>query len=292
MSEVMVGVDGSPASRSALRWAAAVAEATGSPLRVVSAWAYPSGAVLAVGALDLPDAAEADAEVERRLRTVVDEVSVPPTHGLSLRALRGSPAEALLRAVDDQVRMLVVGSRGLGGFRGLLLGSVSRQLCEHAPRPVTVVRHEVDAPPTLRTILVGADGSDDAAHAMTFAGQLAVDAGAELVVVNATGWRDTQQSPEGEVIVDLDARRGWVEEWCAPLRDAGVPHRIEVVRGDPRTALFEAARAASADLVVVGSRGRGPVTELVLGSVTAALLEHCQVPVTVLPHAVAHRPVG
>ncbi len=112
------------------------------------------------------------------------------------------------------------------------------------------------------------------------------------MVANASGWRDTQQSPTGEVLIDGDTRRAWVEEWCEPLRDAGLPYRIEVVRSDPRSALLEAARDASAGLVVIGSRGRGPVTELVLGGVSGALVERCEVPVTVLPHRGATPPSG
>jgi nucleotide-binding universal stress UspA family protein len=278
MDEVLVGVDGSEGSSAALRWAAHVAEAAGARLRVVSAWQYPSDAVVSIGRRDLTPADEADADLERQLRELLDDLDIGGGQ-VVVEALRGAPAVALLRAATEDVRMLVVGSRGLGGFRGLRLGSVSRQLCEHAPRPVTVVRRGVEASPLLRTILVGADGSDDATRAMVFAGQLATDVGAELLVVNATGSRDAQR----ERPVELDTRREWVEEWCAPLRQADVRYRIEVVRGDPRSAVLDAARDAPADLVVVGSRGRGVVTKMVLGSVAASLVERSDVPVTVLP---------
>jgi nucleotide-binding universal stress UspA family protein len=283
VDEVLVGVDGSEGSRAALRWAVGVAGDLGSRLRVVSAWQYPADAVMSFGRLELPRPEDADERVEGQLRDLLAELDLAEEATVVIDALRGPAAPALLgAAAGDDVRMLVVGSRGLGGFQGLRLGSVSRQLTEHATRPVTVVRH--DAPGELRTLLVGADGSDDATRAMRFAGELATDLGAELVVVNATGWRDVQQSPEGEPLIDLDTRRAWVEEWCAPLREDGVAYRIEVVRGDPRTALLEAARDADADLVVVGSRGRGPLATMVLGSVAASLLEHSEVPVTVLPH--------
>jgi nucleotide-binding universal stress UspA family protein len=279
MDDVLVGVDGSDGSVAALRWAAGVADAVGARLRVVSAWQYPSDAVISIGRRDLIPADAADANLERELRELLADLDIGVGGRVVVEALRGAPAVALLREATEQVRMLVVGSRGLGGFGGLRLGSVSRQLCEHAPRPVTVVRRAVEAAPELRTILVGADGSDDAARAMTFAGQLATDVGAELLVVNATGSRDAQR----ERPVELDTRREWVEEWCAPLRQADVRYRIEVVRGDPRSAVLEAARDAPADLVVVGSRGRGVMTKMVLGSVAASLVERSEVPVTVVP---------
>jgi nucleotide-binding universal stress UspA family protein len=281
MDDVLVGVDGSEGSVAALRWAAGVAEAVGARLRVVSAWQYPPDAVVSIGGRDLTPADDADADLERQLRELLADLGIGDDGQVVVEALRGSPTVALLREATEDVRMLVVGSRGLGGFRGLRLGSVSRQLCEHAPRPVTVVRRGVEASPVLRTILVGADGSDDAARAMVFAGRLATDVGAELLVVNATGSRDAQR----ERPVELDTRREWVEEWCAPLRQAGVPYRIEVVRGDPRSTVMDAARDAAADLVVVGSRGRGVVTKMVLGSVAASLVERSEVPVTVLPSA-------
>jgi nucleotide-binding universal stress UspA family protein len=281
MDDVLVGVDGSEGSVAALRWAAGVAEAVGARLRVVSAWQYPPDAVVSIGRRDLTPADEADADLERQLRELLADLGIGDDGQVVVEALRGSPTVALLREATEHVRMVVVGSRGLGGFRGLRLGSVSRQLCEHAPRPVTVVRRGVESSPVLRTILVGADGSDDAARAMVFAGRLATDVGADLLVVNATGSRDAQR----ERPVELDTRREWVEEWCAPLRQAGVPYRIEVVRGDPRSTVMDAARDAAADLVVVGSRGRGVVTKMVLGSVAASLVEGSEVPVTVLPSA-------
>jgi nucleotide-binding universal stress UspA family protein len=286
MDEVLVGIDGSEGSVSALRWAAGVADAVGARLRVVSAWEYPPDAVVSIGRLELTPADDADDQLELQLRALLADLDLGADDRVVIEALRGPPVVALLRATNEDVRMLVVGSRGLGGFAGLRLGSVSRQLCEHAPRPVTVVRRGVATSPVLRTIVVGADGSDDAARAMMFAGRLATDVGAELVVAHATGSRDAQRDRP----VELDTRREWVEEWCEPLREADVHYRIEVVRGDPRSAVLEVARDTSADLVVVGSRGRGVVAKMVLGSVAAALVEHCEVPVTVLPGGGAPEP--
>ena len=192
--------------------------------------------------------------------------------------------------------MVVVGSRGLGGFKGLLLGSVSRQLCEHAPCPVTVVRRSAPVDPVrLDTIMVGIDGSPHAIHALRFAGDLATRMEADLVVAHAASPGDDFRLAAEQVLahpdvrnpepkVDLEARHDMVEDWCVPLRDAGVDHRIAVVTGDARTALLDAAHDRSADLLVVGTRGHGPVAKLLLGSVAASLIQHSEVPVTVVPH--------
>lgn len=133
---VVVGVDGSEGSRRALRWAAGHARATGARLRAVRAWSY----------LDQPaerfDPAwgeeEARAGLEEELAGLAEElagIEVEPVVVCDLAA------RALLDAAKDAA-LLVVGSRGVGGFEGLLLGSVSSQVVDHAPCPVVVVPGE------------------------------------------------------------------------------------------------------------------------------------------------------
>jgi nucleotide-binding universal stress UspA family protein len=162
---------------------------------------------------------------------------------------------------------------------------VSRQVVEHATCPVTVVRRTAPLPPVrLETVVVGTDGSPHAARAMRFAADIAAKAEAELVVANATGPGDVVHPRGVEPHIDLDARRGLVEEWCGPLRDAGVGYEVVVVEGDARTSLLDLARDRVADLLVVGSRGHGPVTQLLLGSVASSLVQHSELPVTIVPH--------
>jgi nucleotide-binding universal stress UspA family protein len=283
MTSVLVGVDGSEDSRTALRWAAIVADALQVPLRALWVWQYPNDAVLTVGNIDLPNPDRTDEVVEGRLAELVGEVLGDRAAGVSVEVGRGPASAALLRAAED-VRMVVVGSRGLGGFKGLLLGSVSRQLFEHAPCPVTVVRHAAPFPPRrLETVVVGTDGSADAERALRFAAEVATRAGAELVVAHATAPAEVVSRRGISPYIDLEERRGVVEGWCAPLREAGVAYEVEVVRGDARTALLDVARDRVADLLVVGSRGRGPVGRLLVGSVASSLTQHSELPVTVVP---------
>lgn len=286
MSRVLVGVDGSEDSRIALRWAATLADAWGVPLRALRAWQYPAGAMLSSGSHDLPDPCDADELVEEQLRRLVADELGEGRSNVTVEAGRGPGAAALLRAATQGPRMVVVGSRGLGGFKGLLLGSVSQQLCEHAPCPVTVVRRMAPVQPVrFETIVVGIDGSVDAARALRFAADLATKVGAALVVANAAGPGDVVHPRGIESSADLEARRERVATWCAPLEASGFGFRTIVVRGDARTALLDIAREESADLLVVGSRGRGLVTQLLLGSVASSLTRHGELPVTVVPHA-------
>jgi nucleotide-binding universal stress UspA family protein len=143
MSEIVVGVDGSDASRAALRWALAQAERTGLPLRAVYAYSAP---VRGLHAPEQPQSSEeARVAAEQRLAEVVaEETEDTPVATEVTNVREGNAARALCDAAK-RAELLVVGSRGLGGFTGLLVGSVSQQCVQYAPCPVVVVRAEAPA---------------------------------------------------------------------------------------------------------------------------------------------------
>ena len=139
---IVVGVDGSACSLAALRWAVDEAKLRNAGLRVVHAWSYPHVSTYheAAHVMRLPLAESAEALVER----VVDQVTEKAGDvEVASEVVESPAAEALIEAAAD-ASLLVVGSRGLGGFRGLLLGSVSQQCAHHAPCPVVIV-HEPGA---------------------------------------------------------------------------------------------------------------------------------------------------
>jgi nucleotide-binding universal stress UspA family protein len=148
MARIVVGVDGSPGGRSALRWAVAEARVRGAPLHVVHAWMVPLIDALpepwAVGAPSLgPSDDEVHDHLEAAARNLLDACvdearSAEPDVDVQGELVEGRPAGALLEAAGG-ADLLVVGSRGRGGFAGLLLGSVSAQCVHHAPCPVVVV---------------------------------------------------------------------------------------------------------------------------------------------------------
>jgi nucleotide-binding universal stress UspA family protein len=131
---IVVGVDGSEPSKAALRWADRVAGATGAGIEAVIAWQYPP---MYGGPTELRRQPETEAShiVQNTLHEVFG-AHPPPMLEASVR--RGHPRDVLLAASED-AEMLVVGSRGHGGFVGLLLGSVSMACAEHARCPVLVV---------------------------------------------------------------------------------------------------------------------------------------------------------
>jgi nucleotide-binding universal stress UspA family protein len=132
---IVVGVDGSDPSKLALRWAARIAAAEGARLDVVMAWQVPTLAYRSIGPIvDMQDA------TEEALRQTVDDVfGEQRPDGMQLRTFQGGGAPVILDASKDAL-LVVVGSRGRGGFAGLLLGSVSAKVAEHAECPVLVVR--------------------------------------------------------------------------------------------------------------------------------------------------------
>lgn len=139
---LVVGVDGSAASIDALQWAARQAKLTGAALEAVIAWQYPmpsSGYLLGV-----QDDWQANAKTA--IDHAVDHADLPAEVSTSRRVIEGHPAQVLSDAATG-ADLLVVGSRGHGGFTGMLIGSVSAHVCSHAPCPVLVVRH-IDQPST------------------------------------------------------------------------------------------------------------------------------------------------
>lgn len=138
LGQIVVGVDGSGPSKSALRWAARIAQATGATIQAITAWEYPTG----LGWGMPPEGWQPEADMRAMLEDTLVEVfgsQRPP--GLEAMVEYGPPRVVLLEAAKH-AGMLVVGSRGHGGFAGLLLGSVSAACAEHAQRAVLVVHSD------------------------------------------------------------------------------------------------------------------------------------------------------
>ncbi len=148
---IVVGMDGSPGSLAALGWAVREARLRGSSIRAVMAWQQP----LAYGganswALGMDPAVDTEydlsAAVDAEIARLGEDFGPQDDVDIVYEALEGHPAEALIAAADDPDALLVVGSRGHGGFVGALLGSVSQHVVSHAHCPVVVVRAPEKSP--------------------------------------------------------------------------------------------------------------------------------------------------
>jgi nucleotide-binding universal stress UspA family protein len=169
--------------------------------------------------------------------------------------------------------MLVVGARGLGGFAGLLLGSVSQQCVEHAPCPIVVLRGGEDL--SDGPIVIALDGSEGADRALEWTIDLAEATGSDIIAVHAPG--------TGANNATMNAARHDLEQWCAPIKRRGMAHEIRVESGDARAVVVQAADDADASLLVVGTRGLGAVQGLLLGSVAGYVARYTTRPIAVVP---------
>jgi nucleotide-binding universal stress UspA family protein len=142
--KVVAGIDGSDSSVLALRWAAHYAAALRARLDVVMAWEYPPSFGWAAIAPDWNPADDVKEVLAETARAVFGEQVPPNVH---FETAQGGAAKVLLDACEGAT-MLVVGSRGHGGFAGLLLGSVSGNVAEHAPCPVLII-HGTEGPPDI-----------------------------------------------------------------------------------------------------------------------------------------------
>ncbi|MEU9026823.1 universal stress protein [Streptomyces sp. NPDC048383] len=138
---IVVGVDGSNHSKEALRWGVAQAKATGGRVHAVMSWDWNTNP-FAVGTAEQADLVHAEDAARQKLSdTVAEAVGTSPGVPVFRRVERGAPAQVLVEA-SREAELTVVGTRGYGGIKGALLGSVSQQVVQYAACSVVVVRHQ------------------------------------------------------------------------------------------------------------------------------------------------------
>ncbi|MBW4718417.1 universal stress protein [Saccharothrix obliqua] len=278
---IVVGVDGSTSALSAVRWAAAEAARHHVALKLVHAYLVPGRGYpeVVLTANEVRQALEeqgrqwlADAEAVVRAAEPDVEVGVELAH---------SGAAGAMVWESKRARLVVLGSRGLGGFTGVLVGSVAVAVAAHGECPVVVVREEL---PEGGPVVVGVDGSPTSEQAVAFAFEAASMRDAPLVALLAGN--DFPLVFGGPVPVDWDQveeqERLELAERLAGWQEKYPDVRVErkVVRDRPARALLELA--ATAQLLVVGSRGRGGFKGMLLGSTSQTLVYHAPCPLAVV----------
>ena len=289
---IIVGVDGSSVSKLAVDWAARDAAMRNIALTMVNVQdppmllTNPTPFTFGGGMSMAPGYREWQQDAGREIlndafKTVRDATKGSPIEVTS--EMVNGPAVRTLVNLSKEAQLVVVGSRGRGALARVLLGSVSTGLVHHAHCPVAVIhdQYPLTAHPSEAPVVVGIDGSPASELATSIAFDEASWRGAELVAMHA--WSDTEvfefpgvdrstiQALGEETLSERLA--GWQERYPDVLV------RRVVVADRPAQELVEQSK--SAQLVVVGSHGRGGFTGMLLGSVSTAVAQSAQVPMIV-----------
>jgi nucleotide-binding universal stress UspA family protein len=281
---IVAASDGSEESLRAVDWAAREAVLRGAPLRIVSAAGLLPRMVRSKGHSDYETVSDVIRDESDYALTAATARAAKAAPDLLIDAdhLDGGPAEAVTEAGSGAL-MLVVGSRGVGAFAAVVLGSVSRYAATHASSPVVVVREEIGA--AHRQVGVGIGGPEGNTAALTFAFEEAALRKASLVAIHA--WHTPQSdisragislTAPGRKALEAEATRqldALLDEWREKYPDVPVSH--DVVHGHPGRIL--SGMSARADLIVLGRHPahHGP------GAVIHAVLNHAHGPIVTVP---------
>jgi nucleotide-binding universal stress UspA family protein len=273
MSEIVVGTDGSAASREALLWSLEQAVRDGSGVTALYVWRIPLELEISF-----------DFETISSLREDLNRRAVSGFPRITAASLRGNPGPVLVERARD-ADLLVVGARHHTDLRG----SVSSYCVHHSRTPVVVVPGDASSRSTHlhNRVAVGVELTAESAVALRWASREARDRDAELVVAHA--WQftpgslsdlahhgNTRRAQEARAERDL---RDWV---CAVLGPTPpTPVDLHAEHGGPLDTLLR--HAAEADLLVLGSRGHHPFARLLGGSMSAQLAQHGECPIVVVP---------
>lgn len=290
---LLVAFDDRPASHDALALGVTLAKASGEPLLL--AWVFGPEPIL----FGMDGAVEARDHAERELDELRKALGNELPQGIATRALPGSSAAQALYRLADEVhpRAIVLGSCHHGKVGRIFAGSVGTRLLQGASCPVLVAPkgYAEHRPDRLRTICVGFDGGTDSWAALQHAARLGAAAGASLRLVAAIDpFVGASLDPAtSEPLIIKRRRHAEVELSCActsvspRLRPEG-----RVVAMDARWALDWEAQEEDVDLIVVGSRGYGPLHRVFAGSVSMALMSSARCPVMVVPRSVEFDPTA
>lgn len=283
---LVVGIDGSSSSAAALEWAVDRARRGGESLELVGTYTLPP--------MDFygytPDASPLEWFSEHtrgvvgaaaaRVRALAPEVEV-------VERVELGPAAIVMTEIAQGADALVVGRRGLGPARSVLLGSVSNQVTVQAGCPVVVVGDH-DLVPASGPVVVGVDGSEFSIAALHFALREAQLRETGVRIVTSAPDTGTAVGPDPEltermqaaVVAEAAAVSAQALELAGAANTAAVPVETVVDAGDPAAAILK--QAQDAQLIVVGSHGKGFLRRLLLGSVSREVLQSADRPVAVI----------
>ncbi|WP_071128675.1 universal stress protein [Varibaculum massiliense] len=286
---ILVGVDGSPESLEAAEWAGVRAQQSGSKLQVLCAYALPS---YTAASMDSGFAVVDNDAIRESAQTVVDE-AISHLNKLGYQAegrVEAGDPTAILVQLSQQVDLIVVGTRGGGGFTDRLLGATSSALPAYSRCPVVVVPRRGGADDQfvpVKKIVIGFDGSTRSRKSLRRSIKEAQVWGAELTAVDAVPLASSAGILSWlPATVDRDSIlrdvRDQLKQTCQEeTAGSGVKVHSHALDGNPAALLTEFSTAV--DLVVVGTRGGGGFAGALMGSTSQSILAHAACPVLVVP---------
>ncbi len=289
MGRILVAVDGSKNALAACGLASSIAEA-----------AHAKITLLFVSTASAPETRNVRATIQSRSKTteqrVLDEAAdAVGNESLILERKVSSDRKSLVKAITDYAELgrfdlVILGTRGLGGFRRLTVGSVSSGVATHSSRPVLVVRSgPAGRAPLLKRFLVATDGSSNSKHAVVAAASLARLLGAELEILHVihmpeTAYATTRPAPIGEMEEGAQTSgEKLLAEAVSLAESVGTRATGEVRKGvSPAQGIVDFAAEKQSDLIIVGGRGMGGFKKLLLGSVSNSVLHYANCSVLVV----------
>jgi nucleotide-binding universal stress UspA family protein len=282
---VLLALDGSPSSDTARQLVGSLAWPEGSGIHIIGvadSVARPETAP----EITQPAAVARDAGAGAGFEQMLDEALASlekPTLAVDRTVLAGRPATLIVDAAASlRAELVVVGSRGRGRLRSMLLGSVSAEVVDHAPCPVLVVRR-----PDPDAVLVAVDGSPSAQTAVTFLTANPIVAGRPIEVLTVA--QETDLPALSPLVAISDVARESMQQQrreerehaeaiaaiaAETLQEGGYQARWSISSGNPANEIVEAAESFGSGLIVMGSRGHTGLTRILLGSVARNVLLH------------------
>jgi nucleotide-binding universal stress UspA family protein len=280
MKGVIVGVDESSYAQTALKWAVDYGSDRNLPVTALMAWDYVQQHAADPDARFDPDY---DAEVAAKVLDELVSRAIGEDRDVATLVINDRAGPALIEAAGIDASLIVVGARGMSGFRGLMLGSVSRYVLHAATGPVAVIRAQPASP--YAPVVVGLDGSEPSRRALEWA--IGYVRCRKLGLIALHAWFPPYNPMGLWSPVDLEkqarAASRFLDAELAAVDESGLVAPIDrrVREERPSAALLEAGCVAS--MVVMGSRGHGQLAHTLLGSVSDQVSHYATCPVVVVP---------
>ncbi|MDF1661959.1 MAG: universal stress protein [Planctomycetota bacterium] len=276
-SNVVIGADGSETSQDAARIARELGLLKGSKILVVGAFGEEDPIALNMVAADDADAGGLEERFRKGLETITDPLK-EAGHSTTIKVAKGRPHELLIKtSKSENADLLVMGRRGHGAVKHILVGSVSSKVIEQSTKPVLIVPEEAQTETGVKTLFVPVDFSPASMKALALAKVMAKDLSAKIVLFNCV--RAVYENHEER----LGKAQAALKTLTDQLTAEGFKCGSRVVHGTLLDCFVQESDDVKASLIVMSSHGRSGARKVWLGSIAESILKKTSRPVLVVP---------